>query len=64
VGRQRHYSTDGAAARATGPRVAEHAYIPPPANDNGRPAWARVAVAGLALVVAVGMALLALQPFG
>jgi hypothetical protein len=64
VGRQRHYSTAGAAARAAGPRVTERAYIPPPANDNGRRSWARVAMAGLALVLAVGMALLALQPFG
>jgi hypothetical protein len=57
VGRQRHYST-------AGPRVTERAYIPPPATDNGRRSWARVAMAGLALVLAVGMALLALQPFG
>ena len=64
MGKQRHYSTNREAARATGPRVTERAYIPPPANDTGRPSWARVAVAGLALVVAVGMALLALQPFG
>jgi hypothetical protein len=64
VASQQQPSDQTPAAPSAGPLGEARTLLPPPANDNrGRPA-VRIAVAFAAALIAVGLAILALHPFG
>ena len=64
MAKHRQHRTDSPAASSAGSLAETRAVIPAPANDNRGASSLRIVLAVAGLAIAVGLAVLALQPFG